>query len=128
MKTPNKTLNLEFATIDFYNGVVVCKINAGVSIGIEEVVLLHKTYRKYYGEKKYGYIFDRTKDYTINPLSYMECPYYPDVTAFAIVAKRESTKRTVEFEEKFSKMPLKTFNTLDEAMKWVEHINLSYSL
>ena len=123
MQQRNKQTILDFATIDFYESVVVCKINTGVTLNIDEVVILHKIYRKYYGEKKFGYIFDRTNDYTINPLAYIKCPYYPDVTAFAIVTERFSTKRLIEFEENFSKRPLKTFDKLQEAMDWIMSIN-----
>ena len=124
MKLPVHHLELEFASIDFYETYLVCKIKAGVSVGIEKVVVLHKAYREHYGAKKYGYIFDRTIDFSINPLTYMECPYYPDVTAFAIVAPNPETKKMVAFEEKFSKMELKTFDTLTEAKRWMENINV----
>lgn len=122
MNTPFLHLELDFAAIEFYDTYVVCKIKTGVFIGIDEVVILHKKYREHYGTKRYGYIFDRTTDYTINPLTYMDCEYYPDVTAFAIVAPTLQTKRIVEFEEKFSKMKLNTFNSLDEAKKWMKEI------
>ncbi len=119
---------LDFAIVKFYDTYVVCKISQGASIGIEEVTALHKLYRAHYGELKYGYIFDRTTDYTINPISYLQCPYYPDVTAFAIVAPNETTKKMVAYEETFSRMKLKTFDTLAEAQAWMEQYNKALGL
>ena len=120
MSTLVQQIKLDFATIDLYDTYVVCSVHQGESLDIDRVVLLHKTYRKHYGDKQYGYIFDRTSSFTINPISYMQCPYYPDVTAFAIVAPNPDVKKTVLFEEKFSKMPLLIFDTLEEAQVWME--------
>ncbi len=121
-------LDLVFATVSFCDNYVICKIAEGLTIGNDEVRELHETYRLYYGNKRYGYIFDRTTDFTINPISYMQCPYYPDVTAFAIVAPNNRTKQTVEFEQQFSKMPLRTFDSLDEATAWMEDFNSKLDL
>ncbi|RMA66293.1 hypothetical protein [Ulvibacter antarcticus] len=117
---------LDFATLDFYDTYVVCKIAQGVAIDTAKVIVLHKIYREYFGDRQYGYIFDRTSDFTINPISYMQCEYYPDLTAFAIVAINSTTKKMVKFEENFSKMPLKTFDTLEEAQIWMEQYNKKF--
>lgn len=121
-------IKLDFAIVDFHDTYVVCKICSGISIDTEKVVMLHKLYRKYYGEKRYGYIFDRTSDFTIDPISYMQCPYYPDVTAFAIVAPHPTTKKTVLFEQEFAKKRLKIFDTLGEAQAWMEAYNKELGL
>ena len=128
MPTINNKIELSFATVEFYKNYLVCSVKPGESIGINRVVELHKMYRAYFGKRRYGYIFDRTTDYTINPISYMECPYYPDVTAFAIVAPNPETKKTVLFEEKFSKKELKMFDTLIEAKQWMEAFNKELGL
>lgn len=119
-KTAVETLDLPFATIHFYTHYVVCRIRQGIAINTEEVIALHEVYRKRFKEEKYGYIFDRTYDYTINPIAYMECPYYADVQAFAVVAPNPTTKMTVQFEQKFAKRELKIFDTLEEARAWME--------
>lgn len=128
MTTQIHQTKLDFATVEFFETYVICKIAQNATIGIEEVVALHKLYREYFGTRRYGYIFDRTDDFTIDPLSYMQCPYYPDVTAFAIVAPNPFTKKTVQFEEKFSKMKLKTFDTLEVAQEWMEAYNKDLGL
>ena len=119
---------LAFATIEFFETYVVCKIKENAEIGIDRVVMMHKLYREHYGDKQYGYIFDRTLDSTIYPISYMQCPYYPDVTAFAMVAPTISTKNAVKFEDNFAKMKLHIFDTLDEAKDWMEEHNSQLGL
>ena len=128
MTPPIHQTELDFAVVKFFDTYVLCKISQGASVGIEEVVKLHKLYREYYGAKRYGYIFDRTDDFTIDPISYMQCSYYPDVTAFAIIAPNPVTKKTVQFEEKFSKMQLKTFDTLEDAQLWMEAYNIELGI
>tara|TARA_R110001632_G_scaffold71453_1_gene165753 strand:- start:1595 stop:1981 length:387 start_codon:yes stop_codon:yes gene_type:complete len=128
METLVQQIKLDFAIIDLYDTYVVCKVISGESLDIDRVVLLHKTYRAHYGDKKYGYIFDRTSSFTINPIAYMKCPYYPDVTAFAIVAPNPVVRKTVLFEETFSKMPLCIFDTLWDAQAWMENFHQSLSL
>ena len=121
MNILERQTDLDFASIEFFDDHVVCTVRENVTIDIDKVVRLHQLYRKHYGEKKYGYIFDRTADSTIDPISYMKCPYYPDVTAFAMVAPDISTKNAIKFEEKFSQKKLHIFETVEEAKDWLTH-------
>lgn len=116
---------LHFTALDFYDTYVVCRIKQGIIINIEEVNALHEIYREHFKGKKFGYIFDRTYDYTLNPIAYMECRYYADVTAFAVVAPNPTTKQTIQFEQKFAKRELKIFDTLTDAQQWMENINFN---
>ncbi len=118
-----KQVKLDFALLDFYDTYVVCKINQGGLLNTPEIINLHKIYKAHFNGKKYGYIFDRTTDYTVDPMGYMKCPYYADVRAFAVVAPNPCTKQTVLFEQKFSERELKLFDTLEDAMKWMEMFN-----
>ena len=123
MNSPILKKKLPFATIEFYENYVVCKIKQDLKINIDEVIELHKLYKCFFKNKKYGYIFDRTYDYVLDPIAYMKCQYYSDVKAFAVVAPNPTTKLTVQFEQKFSQRELKIFDTLEEAQKWIKDID-----
>ena len=118
--SPVDEIELDFAKICFYDTYVICKINEDTIVDTAKVIALHEVYRDYYGEKKYGYIFDRTSNYAINIIAYMHCPFYSDVTSFAMVAPNEETKKTIKYEEIFSLAPLKVFDTIQEAQRWME--------
>lgn len=107
---------LDFATIEFYKTFVICKMNEGIVLDITKTLSLHENSRSYYNGKKYGFIFDRTVDYTIDPIVYIQCSYYGDINAFYIVAKNPITMQIIKFEQNFSKIKLNIFTTLEEAM------------
>lgn len=115
-------IKLHSATLEFYSTYVVCKIKQGTVLDITEIESLHEIYRLHFEGRRYGYIFDRTTDYTVDPIGYMKCPYYSDVTAFAVVAPNPTTKQTVQFEQKFAKRELKIFDTLIDAQQWMEGV------
>ncbi|MEO9892154.1 hypothetical protein [Aurantibacter sp.] len=117
---PIRELELNFAKIYFYETYVVCKIKDHTIVDTAKVISLHEVYREFYGQKKYGYIFDRTANYTINIIAYMHCPFYSDVSSFAMVAPNEETKKTIKYEEIFSLVPLRIFDTMYEAQHWME--------
>ncbi len=125
MSKVTRQIELDFTTLDFYDTCVVCKIKQGVVLNIEDIINLHEIYRAHFKGKKYGYIFDRTTDYTVDPIGYMQCPFYADVTAFAVVTSNPTTKQIVQFEQKFAKRELKLFDTLEEAQQWMEMIEFS---
>jgi len=113
---------LDFAIIEFYNTFVVFKINEGVVLDIIKVIALHEESRAFYKGLKYGFIFDRTIDYTIDPIVYLQCPYYADISAMFVVAEKLTTKEIVQFEQKFSKYKLTIFDTLEQAKMEIKKV------
>ena len=101
IRAPTHDIKLDYAEISFYESYVICKIKDNVTVDTEKVIALHEVYRDYYGANKYGYIFDRTTDYTINIIAYLHCPFYDDVTSFAMVSPNEETKKLIKYEDKF---------------------------
>ncbi len=107
---------LPFATIEFYKTFIVCKMKEGIVLDISKTIELHEQSRPFYNGLKYGFIFDRTVDFTIDPIAYMKCPYYPDINGLYIVTDKMTTQKIVYFEQSFTKYPIKLFNTIDEAI------------
>ena len=114
--------NLPFATIEFYKTFVICKMKEGIVLDIKKTIDLHEHSRSFYNGFKYGFIFDRTVDFTIDPIAYMKCPYYPDINALHIVTEKITTKKIVYFEQSFTKYPIKLFNTIDEAISAMNEV------
>lgn len=114
--------DLCFASIEFYETFIVCKIKEGIVLDLPKTVSLHEESRSFYNGLKYGFIFDRTIDFTIDPLVYLQCPYYPDINALFVVANTFQTREIVRFEQKFSDYKIKTFFCLDSAMKAMKTI------
>ncbi|WP_339845878.1 hypothetical protein [Dokdonia sp. Asnod3-C12] len=114
--------DLNFAIIEFYKTYVVCKMNEGIVLDVPKAIALHEQSRPFYNGLKYGFIFDRTIDYTIDPIVYIQCPYYADINAMFVVAQKFNTKQIVQFEQNFSKYKLTVFDTLKEAQKEIKKV------
>lgn len=114
---------LSFATIEFYKTFIICKMKEGIVLDISKTIELHEQSRAFYNGLKYGFIFDRTVDFTIDPIVYMKCPYYPDISALHIVADNISTKKVIHFEQNFTKYPIKLFSTIDEAISAMNEVS-----
>lgn len=113
---------LPFVTIEFYKTFIICKMKEGIVLDISKTAELHQQSRPFYNGLKYGFIFDRTVDFTIDPIVYMKCPYYPDINALHIVADKITTKRVIHFEQNFTKYPIKLFSTIDEAISAMNEV------
>ncbi|WP_035326054.1 hypothetical protein [Dokdonia donghaensis] len=94
----------------------------GIVLDIKKTIDLHEHSRSFYNGLKYGFIFDRTVDFTIDPIVYMKCPYYPDINALHIVADKITTKKVIHFEQNFTKYPIKLFKTLDNAITAIKEV------
>ncbi len=113
---------LPFATIEFYKTFIICKMEEGIVLDITKTIALHEQSRTFYNGLKYGFIFDRNVDFTIDPIVYMKCPYYPDINALYIVTNKITTKKVVHFEQNFTKYPIKLFTTLDKAIAAIKQV------
>lgn len=118
-----KEVDVEFANIVFYENYVISTIKEGVSINEKHINTLQRIFTDHFGNQLFGYISNRITNYDVNPISFMDLPQYSTMTGIAIVCDTVSKKKTAKYESIFFELPYAIFETLDEAIVWLEGIN-----
>ncbi|MFI8380331.1 hypothetical protein [Leeuwenhoekiella sp. NPDC079379] len=117
-----KTINLSFCKLTFANNYVISEINQGVVLTKELFNEAGSVLFDHFKEnQKYVHIAYRRSDYNVNPVDYINCSDYPNMLAVAIVTNTEAKRSTANFEKAFFPKPYEIFNTLEDAVSWVEN-------
>jgi len=66
------------------------------------------------------YISNRVFNYAVDPLTYLDTSKIHNLVAMAIVAKTDLAKSNAKLESMFYKKKFEIFETLSEAMAWVQ--------
>lgn len=117
-----KTLDLDFGNIDLYDKYVIAKLKTGISFDKEHLMIYRQIFSDFYGDKPYVYISDRSNDYNVNPIAYLNLDFATNLVAAAIVCPSSTCKRSAEFESNFFKKRLEIFETMEEAITWAEKL------
>ncbi len=118
-----KEVDVEFANIVFHDNYVISTIKDGISISDKHIKTLQRIFSDHFGNRHFGYISNRINNYDVNPVSSMNNPQYSTMTGIAIVCNTISKKKTAAYESIFFDIPYKIFETLDEAIVWIDTIN-----
>jgi len=103
-------------------------MNEGITVKPEHNNVLEKIANKYYSKKRFGYITHRIHSYSVDPRIYFETSKINNLVAFAVVSNQKINLMNTELEKKFFNKPFKHFNTLNDAIQWVEfHLNKEHS-
>ncbi|PHR12694.1 MAG: hypothetical protein COA40_07320 [Aequorivita sp.] len=118
-KLPIKLIELEFVKIEFYEHYMISTFIEGMTLNNEDVGKIQELSAQFYQNKPFGYISNRINDYSRNlsPNSYNI--QLPNLFAFAIVYKSETSRKVANFEKFFIKAPFKTFQSLSQAKQWM---------
>lgn len=116
------SLSYEFCTVDIYDNYVVAVMDEGITVKPEHNKVLIDIVQKYYPNKPFGYITHRKHSYSVDPSTYFETSNIENLKAFAIVSKHEISQKNAELEKKFLKKPLRHFEDLEDAIKWVNEM------
>jgi len=116
------TLHFEFGEIRVFRNFVIAFMKEGTTVVPEHNRDLEKIAKKYYKDKKFGYITYRMNSYAVDPLVYVETSKIPNLVAFAVVAKDILKESNFELEKLFLSKPCRCFLTLDQAKDWVNEM------
>ncbi len=112
--------------IDFeifiFDNYVINQIREGIDIQPHHNDDLNLIIQENFSDKNMVYISNRVNSYSVNPLIYPETESIPNLLAIAIVPETEAKRKSAEFERQFFDKPYEIFDTLVEAINWVEKI------
>lgn len=103
-----------------FDNFLVNQIKQGVTVTPEHNQQLRDVLDKHFGNKKVVYISNRYYNYAVDPLTYLETSKIHNLVAMAIVADTAIAKSNAALESMFYKKNFEVFETLSEAMTWVQ--------
>lgn len=97
---------------------------------MKEGIIFNQTYndelltycKQYFKNKPYAYISHRLNSYSIDPIVYIDAASNSLIRAIAIVSKDPEKRRNLEVEKQFFDHPFESFDSLNEAKKWVSKV------
>jgi hypothetical protein len=98
----------------------VNQIKEGVTVIPAHNDKLRKVVDEHFANKKMVYISNRYFNYAVDPLTYLETSKIHNLVAMAIVADTTMAKSNAKLESMFYKKKFEIFETLSEAMAWVQ--------
>ncbi len=107
-----------------FDNFLVNQIKQGVTVTPEHNEKLREIIDMHFANKKVVYISNRYFNYAVDPLTYLETSKIHNLVAMAIVAKTDLAKSNAELESMFYKKKFEIFETLSEAMAWVQDVVL----
>lgn len=80
--------------------------------------------KMYYGKlTPFVYISNRKNSYSFNPTAHFKTTaMFPNLKGFAVVVYDTMNKEIAQMEQSFFTTPVNIFNSLDDAIDWVEKI------
>ncbi len=115
-------LELDFATLYFYEMFVISSIHEGVTFDTPHLKELSEVCGQYYGNQPFVSIAHRINDYTINPTCLMQSKAISNLAGIGVVCHSPSTLETARFERKFYKGTYQIFSSLDECKIWAKQL------
>jgi len=117
--------DLGFGVYEFHDNYIISEIGEGVSFGIDEIsVVIDLVKQRYSGD--FGYISNRKKDYSVNPIIWPFSAQLANLKVYAIVVSARSSLDALKLEMAFleeSGFPegtkLQIFTEIEEAEAWV---------
>ena len=113
-------LKFDFCNMNIYDNYMVVVMNEGVTITPAHNKILLNIVDTYFNNKNFVYITHRINSYSVDPAIYFETSKIKNLVGFAVVSKDYKAKSNAEIEKLFFNKPFEVFNTLEEAVAWVD--------
>jgi hypothetical protein len=118
MKQPHLTLELEFASLEFYDCYVISRLKEDVIFDYLQLEELVQLSHKHYGTQQFVYISHRLENYNVNPTAYLKLSAVKNLCGIAIVSQKTSALKMAAFEKNFAKVPFEVFLEIERAKEW----------
>jgi len=112
----------------FYDNFIVSEINEGVIIDLDIILQFTFKHTKKYFPPNVPFVFisNRINSYSLNPtIHYETAKVLKNTKGYAVVAYDDINKKVAKLEMAFLKIPTKIFNSLDDAIKWVDELTIT---
>lgn len=117
-----KYLSTEDTECFIFDDFLINQIKEGVVVEPKHNEELNNVIKEYFSGKDMVYVSNRVKSYSVNPLIYAETEAIPNLVAIAMIPKTDVMRKNAEYERNFYDKPYEIFDTLTEAMTWVQSI------
>ncbi|PNQ72965.1 hypothetical protein C1T31_08145 [Hanstruepera neustonica] len=117
-----KVLTYPFGKITIYDNYLIAVMNEGVTILPELNDVLENISNDYFSGKNFVYITHRLNSYAVDPNIYFRTSKIENLVGFAVVSGKKIVIDNTDLESVFLSKPFKTYNNLDEAIKWANDL------
>jgi len=101
---------------------IINQVKEGVVIQPHHNDILNEIIQENFSGKDMVYVSNRVKSYSVNPLIYPKAEEIPSLVAIAMIPLTDKMRMNAEYERKFYDNPYGIFDSLSEAIKWVQKI------
>lgn len=122
MEHAEKTVNLDYTHLDFYDGYVISRVKENVVFDQPELEQVQLICDEHFRKKPYVYISQRVHSYNVNPMVYISMKKRNSFSGIAIVSDDFSSRTTAEFEKRFAPLPFDIFSDVEEAVAWAKDL------
>lgn len=114
-------ISLSFGNFYFFEKFIISEVNEGVHFTWEQGMQILDLAHKHYGEDgRVAYISNRLYSYSVHAQDWLRFfKKYNNIDALAIVTYSEIGFMNIVLEKIFSRVPIKKFQHLEEAIDWV---------
>jgi len=114
-----------FGTLDIGDHIIVGEIKEGTDVQFEIVSRIIEVANDRFNGEPWGYISNRIHSFSTQPMLYKEISKIKhNMVAFAVVAGRNMTIKTAQYEKAFAgtEYQFKYFYNMDDAVFWIKGI------
>lgn len=118
---------LDIRVVYFYKNYVVTEIKEGIILNFQKASELFILGKEYYGNKiPFVYTSNRIHSYSFESTAHFKSTkMFPNLKGDAVVTYNTISNEIAEMELAFLNKPVNIFNSLDEAIVWVEQLIIS---
>lgn len=112
---------VDIGDLYFFDNYVVGEFNEGIALNFKAFSQCTKLINTYFGTNDFGFIANRVNSYSI-VLSdaYLFNDYFKNLKAYATVSYIAFSEKITEVENHFFEFNKRDFNSLMEAVSWIE--------
>ena len=112
----------DFGKVYFYHNFLITEIAEGVNFDHPMALQIAEVANNVYENRPYGYIANRINSFSVQPSDYQKVKGdFVNLKVFCVVAYNDFQKKSIEVEQIFYHDTIYTFNSLDEAINFVEN-------
>ncbi|UOB17232.1 hypothetical protein [Abyssalbus ytuae] len=117
----NRKIDFEFGTLEIFNDYAIGEINEGIDFKCEQNEKIISVCKKYFKDRPFGYISNRTTSFSIDPSIYNQLRNnLKNLVAIAVIAKNPAQILSTNVEQIFFGKSLQHFSTMNDGVIWLK--------
>ncbi len=118
----SKKINFDFGSVEIFDSFAIGEYKEGIDLKTEQNDKLIRVCEKYYKDKPFGYICNRTTSFSVDPAVYMKANNIENLKAIAVVVKNPAQVLSASIEKIFFGRSFQYFDSLSTAINWIKGI------